>query len=521
MSNIIECENGHFYDGNKYARCPYCNTLHKNKFFINERLESYMPIAEKWNFDSIIGQGRFSTVYKIISKDNLTENALKVISIEKKSEILSEEDDVTRTVALNNWAGISIDDRIENIEREIQYLYEMSSCEYFVHICNDYQLQWSEGIDYMIQMELLTPATVYFKENGFSEKELLILGMDICKALIYMEAKGLSHNDIKSSNVYRAEDGTYKLGDLGMTREISTLSSGSEFYVDLETSVERDVYSLGVMLYILAGGDTDGIQNCLKVDKGILPRPQNMGGEFFYIILNACIVSKDKRIKNASEMLMKLQQIISVSEEIVPFIEKYETDTNAYIGFDESPIDFLNVEASVRARVSEEFSEAQKSTESMKNSSEPEKSNIHKINYKAMYSVGSWTLFTCLMALMPLAIFFITRICFKPDFPYINKLITEMLYLALTLSITTIRDLAVLNLRKKEKFIFDFALCLSIIILIFTAMLFGAMTVKDMGLLQEQISNNMNTSALLGITLIMDICNIVIGICVQVAASDN
>ena len=52
-------------------------------------------------------------------------------------------------------------------------------------------------------------------------------------------------------------------------------------------------------------------------------------------------------------------------------------------------------------------------------------------------------------------------------------------------------------------------------------MLFGAMTVKDMGLLQEQISNNMNTSALLGITLIMDICNIVIGICVQVAASDN
>ena len=107
-----------------------------------------MPIAEKWNFDSILGQGRFSTVYKIISKDNLTENALKIVSIEKKSEISPEEDNVTRTVALNNRAGISIDDRIQNIKREIQYLYEMSSCEYFVHICNDYQLQWSEGIDY-------------------------------------------------------------------------------------------------------------------------------------------------------------------------------------------------------------------------------------------------------------------------------------------------------------------------------------------------------------------------------------
>ena len=521
MRKIIKCENGHFYDENKYARCPYCNTLHKDKFFINERLESYMPIAEKWNFDSILGQGRFSTVYKIISKDNLTENALKIVSIEKKSEISPEEDNVTRTVALNNWAGISIDDRIQNIKREIQYLYEMSSCEYFVHICNDYQLQWSEGIDYMIQMELLTPATIYFNENGFSEKELLILGMDICKALIYMEEKGLSHNDIKSSNVYRAEDGTYQLGDLGMTREISTLSSGSEFYVDLETSVERDVYSLGVMLYVLAGGDADGIQNCLKVDKGILPHPKNMGGEFFKVILNACIVSKDRRIKNASEMLMKLQHVISVSEEQVPFIDEYEEDTNAYIDFDGSPIDFLDVEASMRARTSEKISEAQKSTESMKDSPESEKSNIHKRNYKAMYGVGSWTLFTCLMALMPLAIFFITRICFKPDFPYINKLITEMLYLALTLSITTIRDLSVLKLRKKEKFIFDFALCLSIIILVFTAMLFWAMTAKDMDLLREQISTNMNTSALLGIALVMDICNIVIGICVQVAASDN
>lgn len=113
-----------------------------------------------------------------------------------------------------------------------------------------------------------------------------------------------------------------------------------------------------------------------------------------------CRGPKDNRIKNASEMLMKLQ-VISVSEEQVPFIDEYEADTNAYIDFDESPIDFLDDEASMGARTLEEFLEAQKSTESMKNSLEPEKSNIHKINYKAMYSVGSWTLFTCLMALMP------------------------------------------------------------------------------------------------------------------------
>ena len=53
-------------------------------------------------------------------------------------------------------------------------------------------------------------------------------------------------------------------------------------------------------------------------------------------------------------MLMKLQ-VISVSEEQVPFIDEYEADTNAYIDFDESPIDFLDDEASRGARTLEEF----------------------------------------------------------------------------------------------------------------------------------------------------------------------
>ena len=119
-----------------------------------------------------------------------------------------------------------------------------------MHIYKDYRLQWSKGIDYMMQMELLTPATDYFSQNGYSEKELLVLGMDICRALIYMESKGLSHNDINSDNVYRSDNGTYKLGDLGMTREISVWSAGAEFPVNLVTSTERDIYSLGVMLYI-------------------------------------------------------------------------------------------------------------------------------------------------------------------------------------------------------------------------------------------------------------------------------
>lgn len=83
------------------------------------------------------------------------------------------------------------DNKIENIKREIHYLYEMHECKYFVHIYNDYQFQWEHGIDFMIQMELLTPITEYFRIHDVSEKELLKLGMHICKALICLEEKGM------------------------------------------------------------------------------------------------------------------------------------------------------------------------------------------------------------------------------------------------------------------------------------------------------------------------------------------
>lgn len=406
----------------------------------------------------------------------------------------------------------------------------MNECEYFMHIYKDYRLQWSKGIDYMMQMELLTPATDYFSQNGYSEKELLVLGMDICRALIYMESKGLSHNDINSDNVYRSDNGTYKLGDLGMTREISVWSAGAEFPVNLVTSTERDIYSLGVMLYILAGGDKNGIQNCFPADIEHLPRPRNMGMEFFNVILSTCRVLKSKRIENASEMLKRLQKVSKVSEKIISFVKNRETDENLFFS------EFYENEASVKQSTrfsqkktfeeNEEYFENGESPKSSGDSVDHEsyksgKNGIHKVNYKAMYRIGCWTLFTCLVALIPLTIFSIMRICFKPDLPYINKLIMEMLYLALTLSITTIKDLTVLNLRQKEKFVFDFALFLSIIILIFTAMLFGIMTAKDMDLLQKQISDNMNTSVLLVITLLMVIWNIIIGISIQVAASDD
>ena len=53
---IIRCEKGYFYDGDKYTRCSYCGALHEQNFYNNERLKTYIPIAENWNLVSMLGR---------------------------------------------------------------------------------------------------------------------------------------------------------------------------------------------------------------------------------------------------------------------------------------------------------------------------------------------------------------------------------------------------------------------------------------------------------------------------------
>ncbi len=86
---------------------------------------------------------------------------------------------------------------------------------------------------------------------------------DIASALTYLHHQGAVHQDVKTQNVYVTDDGRAALGDLGNTYFVAQggKTSGSPFYMAPEvyqgeaTSSASDVYSLGVMLYELLGGD--------------------------------------------------------------------------------------------------------------------------------------------------------------------------------------------------------------------------------------------------------------------------
>lgn len=330
--SIRKCKNGHYYDDSRYSKCPHCSAYSLDTFerFVEKRLKSYEPIDGEWKFDSLLGRGSYGAVYKIINTKNNEEAALKVIIVENNSSKSESESILDTTIELCINEN---EDRIRRIKNEIEYLYKISACKYFVHIYKNYEFYWDQGIDFMIQMELLTPVTDYFSQIKKTEKKLLLLGMDICKALIFLESKNIIHNDVNPNNMYHSNDGIYKLGDLGMTSSSADLAPGGTIpYLSPETlfsgsiSSQTDIYSLGASLYILSGGDKSDLIN--RTASTILVKPPIIGEQFFEVILEACEWDKSKRIKNASVLLEKLEHLGDDKINNVEVLKQHDINQN-------------------------------------------------------------------------------------------------------------------------------------------------------------------------------------------------
>jgi serine/threonine protein kinase len=108
-----------------------------------------------------------------------------------------------------------------------------------------------------------------------SQKDILLIGVELSDALRYIHSRGLVHGDIKPGNVF-IKDGVIKLGDFSSI--VKTLSSKSpseipttfrapeQVYSDLEERAKKegyenriDIYQLAnLILYMLIGESIDG-----------------------------------------------------------------------------------------------------------------------------------------------------------------------------------------------------------------------------------------------------------------------
>src|SRR5262245_17333423 len=109
---------------------------------------------------------------------------------------------------------------------------------------------------------------VLARRSNYSWEEVVDLGKQLCAALQHAHMKGIIHRDLKPSNVMVLPDGTVKLTDFGIAKEVDVTALtganstvGTAAYMSPEQcrgektlSAKSDLYSMGIMFYELLTG---------------------------------------------------------------------------------------------------------------------------------------------------------------------------------------------------------------------------------------------------------------------------
>ena len=107
-----------------------------------------------------------------------------------------------------------------------------------------------------------TLSAVVEAEGALPEAEVIRIGVALCGALLAVHEAGLLHRDVKASNAMRDENGRVLLMDFGLSQELhlSGAPAGTPKYMAPElrrggkTTVQSDIYAMGVLLLFLATG---------------------------------------------------------------------------------------------------------------------------------------------------------------------------------------------------------------------------------------------------------------------------
>ena len=184
-------------------------------------------IFQTWSIQRLIGEGSFGKVFEIRREDfgEVYTAALKVITVpQNKNELQSAYDEgMTETQAEEYFYGM-----VQDIVREFAIMARLKGTGNVVSYEDHTVIRHQDGLgwDILIRMELLTPLLAYAKLSPFTRRDVIRLGIDICKALELCQKYNVIHRDIKPENIFVSGSGDFKLGDFGIARTIERASSG-------------------------------------------------------------------------------------------------------------------------------------------------------------------------------------------------------------------------------------------------------------------------------------------------------
>jgi tRNA A-37 threonylcarbamoyl transferase component Bud32 len=109
---------------------------------------------------------------------------------------------------------------------------------------------------------------VMARRGRITWEEVVTLGQQLCAALQHVHDRGIVHRDLKPSNIMVLQDGTVKLTDFGIAKDLdvtaltaANCTVGTASYMspeqcrgDRDISHKSDLYSMGVMFYELLTG---------------------------------------------------------------------------------------------------------------------------------------------------------------------------------------------------------------------------------------------------------------------------
>lgn len=212
----------------------------------NDRLSFLFKEFGPYHTTKVLGEGGMGVVYLAERKDLGSLVAIKVLrdawlSPARHERFVSEQ----RTLAQLNHPGIA-------------RLYDADTLTdgtpWFV-------MEYVEGMS----------LTEYCGKNQCSATETLLLFRAVCEAVQYAHSHAVIHRDLKPSNIFVKSDGSVRLLDFGIAKQLESLDmpvdqtmTGLRLMTPAYAAPERirgervgiqtDVYSLGVILYELLAG---------------------------------------------------------------------------------------------------------------------------------------------------------------------------------------------------------------------------------------------------------------------------